>query len=65
MSWISVEDKYPDCYHRVLCHRPDKHTVIGRAIVGTNFCHFKGEDGFQLLEVTHWQPLPEPPKELK
>ena len=39
--------------------------VIGRAIVGTNFCHFKGEDGFQLLEVTHWQPLPEPPKELK
>ena len=61
MSWIKLSEKYPQCYQRVLCHRPDKFAVIGKAIVGTNFCHFQGENGFQLLEVTHWQPLPSPP----
>ena len=62
MSWIGVDEKHPECYERVLCHRHGKFSVIGKAILGTNFCDFIGEDGRLLLEVTHWQPLPEPPK---
>ena len=62
MSWISVDEQHPECYERVLCHRPDKFSVIGKAVLGANFCDFIGEDGRPLLEVTHWQPLPELPK---
>lgn len=61
-GWIKLSSKQPQCYQRVLCHRPDKFTVIGKATLGSNGCTFQCEDGYQLLEVTHWMPLPEPPK---
>ena len=61
MSWIDLNKSEPDCYQRVLCHRPGKFVVIGKAILGSNGCTFTGENGLKLLEVTHWQPLPEPP----
>ena len=61
MNWIKLSDEQPQCHHRVLCYRPDKFVVIGKTVVGTNFCHFQGEDGFRLSGVTHWMPLPEPP----
>lgn len=62
MKWISVKERFPDCYQRVLCHRPDKFLVICKAIVGTKKCSFiNAETGRPVEEVTHWMPLPEYP----
>lgn len=63
-EWISVDDRLPQCYQRVLCHRPDKFSVICKFVQGCVYHFTNAETGFTEDEVTHWQPLPELPKEL-
>ena len=58
INWISVEDELPKNLDDVLIHYAD-----GRIEVGCRY-----SDGW-LMErswgpVTHWMPLPEPPKEI-
>lgn len=70
-EWISVKDRLPPMYHMVL--------ITGKNSAGGSFGVIKGshdgdkgqwyrEDIGQYAEprgdtVTHWMPLPEPPKE--
>ena len=58
--WISVKDRLPEDYQRVLClFESGTMEVSFRASV-KGFCY----EGFkQTGKVTHWMPLPEPPKE--
>lgn len=55
-EWISVEDRLPERYQTVLVH-----TIDGE--IETDFLTIFGD--FVIYEkkrITHWQPLPQPPK---
>ena len=65
MSWISVKDRLPEYGLRVLAAYDD-----GVVRIGISKGYFpevvtKRQDAraFGFAEVTHWMPLPEPPKE--
>ena len=62
-KWINVAEALPKEYERVLiCN--------DRLLCAVGWINDDGEwrlswDGSKLREVTHWQPLPEPPKEVE
>lgn len=71
-QWISVDDKLPIEQGPVLCYARSTTGEGNYRILGTlrnGEFWFLQVDGTQLsfpnlcLEVTHWMPLPEPPKE--
>ena len=53
-QWISVKDRLPEERKRVLVYNEGGITIAWRD---------KGEWDDIFLTVTHWQPLPEPPKD--
>ena len=63
MEWIKVEDRLPELGSEVIMYEPDygdSGTVESGMFSGGGF-----HDGIDYLEknaVTHWMPLPEPPK---
>ena len=71
-EWISVEDKLPPHNHDVLVYRPD----MAMKILVDNYYGYCGEDDAEWHEgwakygkdihnnplITHWMPLPQPPK---
>ena len=61
-AWVSVKDRLTEDYQRVLClFESGTMEVSFRASV-KGFCY----EGFkQTGKVTHWIPLPEPPKETR
>ena len=50
-EWISVKDRLPETEDVFLCWSKDLADMM--------FCY---TSDFMQLEVTHWMPLPEPPK---
>ena len=72
MEWISVKDRMPDAYQHVIAHV--RHTEKWRNTVLTDHpWHVVEEDIWlgdkwdnnadaDVHEVTHWMPMPEPPK---
>ncbi len=74
MEWISVKDRLPEKYERVLVS-DGKNVCYHQKQSGFNFKGSEGEDlyggacydpGFdcKIFEnVTHWRPLPQPPRE--
>ena len=56
-EWISVEERLPDRNGRYLTHC----NVEGQSLVC--ILYFCKVGGFNEGTVTHWMPLPEPPKE--
>ena len=71
-EWISVKDKLPPHNHDVLVYRPD----MAMKILVDNYYGYCGEDDAEWHEgwakygkdihnnplITHWMPLPQPPK---
>ena len=71
-KWISVKDKLPPHNHDVLVYRPD----MAMKILVDNYYGYYGEDDAEWHEgwakygkdihnnplITHWMPLPQPPK---
>lgn len=71
-EWISVEDKLPPHNHDVLVYRPD----MAMKILVDNYYGYYGEDDAEWHEgwakygkdihnnplITHWMPMPAPPK---
>lgn len=63
MEWISAQDHLPDegTYFLVYCNKFLCHEIAA-------YRTYKNKSGFisgsyQYDDVTHWMPLPEPPKE--
>ena len=71
-EWIRVKDKLPPHNHDVLVYRPD----MAMKILVDNYYGYYGEDDGEWYEgwakygkdihnnplITHWMPLPQPPK---
>lgn len=58
-KWISVEERLPDLYGTYLVYTYDNHIKLGyfcELVIGL-------PPSFDDYAVTHWMPLPEPPKE--
>lgn len=61
MEWISVNDKIPQEGTRVNVYHTDGVVRIGMVING-RFGSVLNKD-LERADVTHWMPLPEPPKD--
>lgn len=56
MEWISVKDRFPENYSRVLVYIEGKPFEMDcDRLVNSRWVRWNGY-------VTHWMPLPEPPK---
>jgi hypothetical protein len=74
-EWISVDERLPDdindylivIKHKYKCEKEWKHDVDVATSNGSYLNDFwdtnNDWDEGQEIHVTHWQPLPEPPKE--
>ena len=58
-GWISVKERLPAVGETVLIYyrHHDQQSIVTARFVNGGFI------GFWDADVTHWQPLPEPPKE--
>lgn len=56
-GWIPIKDEEPPLCKRILITDGDGVTIGTYDATGT-FC-----DSHEYIKATHWQPLPEPPKE--
>ena len=61
-EWISVEDRLPDDTGRYWCYVTE-HGELGKSSYQWNIAYNVYAEMFEEVGVTHWQPLPEPPKE--
>ncbi|MBE0574193.1 DUF551 domain-containing protein [Candidatus Dojkabacteria bacterium] len=59
--WIPVSERLPDCSDRVLVRMSNYYTVIASYFINPEY--WKNDAGSKVLNVTHWQPLPQPPQE--
>ena len=64
-KWISVEDRLPgyNAGMRFIVSRDDGTVCEGRFEVSNGRWYKLTTDGLWEIEVTHWMPLPQPPKE--
>lgn len=75
-AWVSVEDELPKEWERVLCHGYEKWSKLGHGLIfvtcrvnKNNYSNYSHDgNGFVVnvpapfKRVTHWMPLPKPPK---
>ena len=72
-KWISVEERLPDVCDLVLVianGKPEEHIELCDAVLiasywGDGGWIADGFDGWDNLKVSHWMPLPEPPRKEK
>lgn len=74
-KWVSVEDELPEDYRMVLCYTPvDGYICVGfyrtynwagKKLTKWNIVTAMRSTKTLTKKVTHWMPLPEPPKEEK
>ena len=55
-KWISVDERLPEEYENVLV------CAEGKVTVGQMWLFGDGSKLFTIIGVTHWMPLPKPPK---
>lgn len=58
-KWISVKERLPIEYERVLIYNKDEFGV--RIFSGYFYEGDAKDDSLDICKATHWQPLPEPP----
>ena len=60
IKWISVKDRLPERFNRVLVCRENGKVEQGFRDVGDWWKIY----GTRTKHITHWMPLPEPPEEV-
>ena len=60
-KWIPVSERLPDEEHErvVLVYSGDVEPAI---VSGDTFLEYDKYEGWEIYNVTHWMPLPEPPE---
>ena len=64
-GWISVKDRLPEGDKVVLCYKADRGIRFGKLLDATyadGVQAFMDSDRNFAFGVTHWMPLPQPPK---
>ena len=64
MEWISVEDRLPKICEFYLCLYIDKNVCAVNPIHEIFYFEYEFFTEDTYWRVTHWMPLPEPPKEI-
>ena len=59
-EWISVKDRLPEEWNRVLVYIPHIDVMTFAKLRGGSW--YATWDSMKLDHVSHWMPLPEPPK---
>ena len=59
--WIPISENLPDDSNRVLIRMSNHHTVIASYFFISN--KWVNDCEATVLNVTHWRPLPQPPKD--
>lgn len=63
-GWISVKDRLPE--KKAICINNYNDIIIGHVVWDNEQGWYEAEfQGVFLANVTHWKPLPEPPKEVE
>ena len=65
-GWISTADRLPNPFESVLMHTPEDSPlpVVHEGYLTCNEIWMSlYREAYTLSEVTHWMPMPEPPKE--
>lgn len=63
MNWISVKERLPDRDETVLCHSNKNGGYYFIGYIGYRSGAWCECGAMHIGDVTHWMPLPEPPKE--
>jgi hypothetical protein len=65
-KWISMEDRLPEENGRYLCYVKEQND-LGISYYQWNCAYTEGvgfiKPNHNTIEITHWQPLPTPPKQ--
>lgn len=62
-EWISVEDRLPERDSEVICRSNKEGNRIFIGYLGYRSGAWMEDGSMHIGEVTHWMPLPPPPKE--
>ncbi len=62
-EWISVKDRLPKSRFVVLAYEKPLNTINMSFYENNSESWIDCDSGYYLNSVTHWMPLPEPPKE--
>jgi len=63
MSWISVKERLPDCDEILFSDGVEVNYGAYGFYTLNDFCKYTSAGAREVEGVTHWMPLPEPPKE--
>ena len=67
-QWVSAKDRLPEERKEVLIYLPEYDSVETAALFSYPSMNLRewvqNEDAYRLNEVSHWMPMPEPPKEV-
>lgn len=65
-NWIPVSEKMPRAYHAVLVYCPEYMNAYCASLNADGQWLYFAQDVSRIVSerVTHWMPLPEPPKEV-
>ena len=66
MSWINVKERLPEDHEEVLVYIPGESCIdiaVHRTLLKGYAYWSCSDDAYDNDEVTHWMPVPEPPKE--
>ena len=61
-KWISVKDRLPDNYDKVLMYRKSTKSYLIGILEDDGCCVYANACGTSLFIPTHWMPLPKPPE---
>lgn len=63
MEWISVEDREPPLKKYIFARAKGRRVpVVLRRVGVKDFYVYQTQEGLELTKITHWMPLPEPPR---